>query len=429
MSRINFLFSSNIAIAAGMASLAVTTIDPEAVMAKSPSQIAQMAIPVTVQINSVAGGGSGVIINQNTDQGETVYSVLTANHVVRNAAIGYEVRTHTGQSYTVISVEHFQKNDQVDPDLALVKFKSDHKYPVASLGDSSRAGFGDPINIFGYPFTGDNQLPDKRSFVYSPGELNNPQRKGPNGYDWLYNAVTQKGMSGGPVFNQDGKVVAIHGRGERFQDKAAFNSGIPINTFLALAPDFVKLPQIVNSPQPNALATVNNNSTSSWESGPGYETAAKDPYEDEDRYAGASHFYCDLNGAVPRTIAKNVVNSQTLDLIHWEEDPNFKWSVNQAERCQVVSGRFQRAYYENKLHFLVVGQINKYPVICGVTDADGTCNKDNILITFQPSTDATAWLNNFISGNTGTVRGGGAASAGFKDMRNMLSELQDTNLF
>lgn len=49
-------------------------------------------------------------------------------------------------------------------------------------------------------------------------------------------------MSGGAVLNQNGELVAIHGRGDReknaqgeFGQKTGFNLGIPVNRFATIA--------------------------------------------------------------------------------------------------------------------------------------------------------------------------------------------------
>jgi serine protease Do len=77
-----------------------------------------------------------------------------------------------------------------------------------------------------------------------------PGNKGGNGYDMAYTNVTRAGMSGGPVFDAAGRIVAIHGKGDResqnpdeaaagivsTSQKTGFNLGIPIQTFLNLRP-------------------------------------------------------------------------------------------------------------------------------------------------------------------------------------------------
>lgn len=381
----------------------------EKVLAKTPSQIAQVAIPVTVQINSLNGGGSGVIVEKENKEGTQVYTVLTANHVVKDVNLAYEVRTHTGQVYTVSSVKQFQKTEG-DPDLALVTFSSTEEYPVASLGDSTQEQLGNNISIFGYPYIDEKLKAQDRPFVYAPGVLNSLNRKGTNGYNWLYDAVTQKGMSGGPVFNNEGQIVAVHGRGERFEEKEAFNAGIPINTLIALDPSFKSQLITASKISPNESGT-----------NPAPAPPANSTDETIDRYAGASQFYCDLSGDVPTTMARNVVSSTTQVLIRWEEDPNFQWGVDRKTRCQTVSGRFQKAYYDNTLDFLVIGQVKNYPVVCGVADEGDSCNSENILITFQPGTNAQEWLEKFLAGQEMAVRSMGGPTS----MRALLSNLRD----
>lgn len=71
--------------------------------------------------------------------------------------------------------------------------------------------------------------------------LNRPQT---GGYSLRYNAVTRGGMSGGPVFDQDGRVIGIRGQGDitgAVQTasgevevlKTGFNAAIPSQSFAA----------------------------------------------------------------------------------------------------------------------------------------------------------------------------------------------------
>jgi len=183
----------------------------------------------TVQINTqddISPGGSGVIIDK---KGKT-YTVLTANHVVCDAIIGrkkvtcstditYTIRTHIGKDYPIKDRQVLQKNDN-DPDLATVTFEAEENY------------------------RGEN-----------------------NGYTLVYDAATKTGNSGGPVFDNSGKVIGIHGQGDRdksdprgsetivkrkpiipvkkpafrqketgasAEGKTGFNAAIPINTFYSL---------------------------------------------------------------------------------------------------------------------------------------------------------------------------------------------------
>lgn len=102
----------------------------------------------------------------------------------------------------------------------------------------------------GYPGIPESRNYQKeRYFEFVPGFVTSRISSHPQGYNLRYNAVTKGGMSGGPVFDTEGRVVGIHGEGDRDYDsvtdtdqkvitgsaitKTGFNSAIPINTFIA----------------------------------------------------------------------------------------------------------------------------------------------------------------------------------------------------
>ena len=226
---------------AGTATVGVIAIaQAPAAVAKSAKEIAEIARPVTVQINSnVLLGGSGVIIAK---KGNT-YTVLTANHVVKRPDLTYTIRTDTGKTYAVKWVRRLQKSAN-DPDLALVTFDSSDEYRIATLGNSENAAIGVDVYVSGYPALG-GRLDTERDYEFSPGIVTSRLNSRPQGYTLRYNAVTVAGMSGGAVFDVSGRVVGIHGQGESegsvqselgeaITIKTGFNSAIPINTFVAL---------------------------------------------------------------------------------------------------------------------------------------------------------------------------------------------------
>jgi S1-C subfamily serine protease len=210
-------------------------------MAKSPKEVAKIAIPTTVQIiDSLTGGGSGVIIAKN---GNT-YTVLTANHVVKNVNSEYTIRTSKGKDYPVTAVESLQKSSS-DPDLAIAKFQTSDEYPVAPISNSDGAEVGSGIYVSGYPLA--VQAGAEREYEFSAGSISSRRQNEAQGYTMRYTAVTRRGMSGGPVFDTSGRVVGIHGQGESFSTvqsesgvggqeelKTGFNAAIPINTFKSL---------------------------------------------------------------------------------------------------------------------------------------------------------------------------------------------------
>ncbi|MEG4633876.1 tetratricopeptide repeat-containing serine protease family protein [Microcoleus sp. AR_TQ3_B6] len=249
MNRDYSRFDSLTSILAGTVTVAGIVVFAAApVFAKTPQEIAKLAESVTVQINSTNhGGGTGFIIAK---QG-TTYTILTANHVVANSQATYTIRSHTGKDYAVTHFARLQKS-QNEPDLAVLTFNSTESYPVVTLGDSAQATVGTEIFVFGYPGNlAENKLGTKRNFEFSPGYITSRLPNHPRGYTLRYNAITKGGMSGGPVFDAEGRVVGIHGEGDIDYDrvtdgkvmtglaltKTGFNSAIPINTFIAKLSD------------------------------------------------------------------------------------------------------------------------------------------------------------------------------------------------
>lgn len=227
-------------IATGIAIFAVVP-----VFAKTPQEIAKLAESVTVQINGKTSAGTGFIVAK---QGNN-YTVLTANHVVADTNSTYIIRSSTGKNYQ-ITRSVLLKKGQNAPDLAVVIFQSTESYPVVTLGDSEQATVGTEIFVFGYPGLPSSRKdqPD-RNFEFSPGYVTSRLSTDSDGYTLRYNAVTRGGMSGGPVFDAEGRVIGVHGEGDRDYDyvtdvdkkvitgsaitKTGFNSAIPINTFIA----------------------------------------------------------------------------------------------------------------------------------------------------------------------------------------------------
>ncbi len=184
---------------------------------------------VTVFIQGVSSPesfGSGVIIAK-TSKG---YSVLTAAHVV-SGVDQFTVKTHDG-------TQHAVKNTQrlTGLDLAIVQFESNSTYAIARLGNSDSVGETDTVFVAGYPKPGRN-IPVPL-FTITDGRVASviPANEASDGYGLSYGNPTRAGMSGGPVFNEAGEVVAIHGRKEGETDGSPTNGawvnlGIPINRF------------------------------------------------------------------------------------------------------------------------------------------------------------------------------------------------------
>ncbi len=202
--------------------------------AKSVAEIGQVAKSVTVLIQG-SDTGSGVLIRQD---GST-YTILTARHVI-DAPGSYEAVTVTGKRYP-INTQTIQRLPGLD--LALLKFNSPEKYGTAVLGNSSTLQEGLPVYVTGFP--GQGSTINALTYNFTEGQLtalsSKPQT---GGYSLVYTNKTLPGMSGGPVFDQEARLVGIHGAADgqtqtleklnaRVFMKTGFNLGIPINTFLS----------------------------------------------------------------------------------------------------------------------------------------------------------------------------------------------------
>ena len=248
---------SSLTILTGMATVAALVIYQPAIAAQSPQDVAKLAKVLTVQVNPAPddpnkSSGSGFIINKQGNR----YTVLTCNHVLLGHPV--TIRTDDGQSHPIVDHQSLSSSSSSNGiDLALLTFESSADYPIATLGNSDQAEIGAQIFVFGYPVNRlGNRFGESRNFEFSPGYVTSRLQNQAGGYVIRYNAVTQGGMSGGPVFDSDGRVIGIHGLGENdsasvrnlqggqstdnaelvIQTKTGFNSAIPINSFLSLQP-------------------------------------------------------------------------------------------------------------------------------------------------------------------------------------------------
>jgi serine protease Do len=240
---------------------ALTATETRAVSAKQVGLIAKRTV---VRIESSEGGfGSGVIIGR-AEKGDknNVYTVLTAAHVVSKPTVTYQLVSPIPLNSTAtkkrVTLSLNTKTDVTilsGVDLALVSFSSQDTFAVGTLGNSGDADEGSPVYVAGFPQPG--KAITRFALQFTGGMVSsrldgeeNSRNTGGNGYDMAYTNITRAGMSGGPVFDAAGRVVAIHGQGDREgqnpdeaavgivsnSQKTGFNLGIPIQTFLNLHP-------------------------------------------------------------------------------------------------------------------------------------------------------------------------------------------------
>jgi S1-C subfamily serine protease len=172
----------------------VTRIDPV---------LAQRVQGMTVKLWTGHLWGSGILIQRQ--QGR--YAVLTNAHTI-NGSDRFIVETIDGRRYpaTLSTVVGFARND-----LALVTFNSPQAYPIAQFSaDPELPPPGTPVIAAGFPI--DFEHPEESKFVLTTGQISGLTPKPlDGGYRIGYTNDIAKGMSGGPVLNLQGEVIAVNG--------------------------------------------------------------------------------------------------------------------------------------------------------------------------------------------------------------------------
>ena len=196
-------------------------ITPKITLGSTESEINKIAAAITVRIDGQNSSGSGVIVEK---QGDTYY-VLTNWHVV-NKVGDYQLRTPDGKMHPV----YYTLIKQVlNIDLAIIPFSSSQNYSIAERGDPTQLVPGTNLFVGGWPRSGSNL--QQRIFLSTAGVVRGRQEP-VAGYSLLYDNLVRAGMSGGPVLNEEGALVAINGIVKLQENSDVIVSGgIEIDTF------------------------------------------------------------------------------------------------------------------------------------------------------------------------------------------------------
>jgi len=237
-------FSQGLGVILGTTTLAL--VQYQSVFALTPVQVNDIAKPITVMIGGLDGKGSGVIIAKN---GNT-YTVLTANHVVKKAGV-YDVITYDGQKYRIQESQTLGKLD-----LALVRFTSSQNYPIAKIADSRTVKEGSTVYYAGFPAETTNQ---PRNYRFIRADITG-RSQNQEGYELSYNGSALPGMSGGPVLNEEGLLIAIHGKAET---QSIIIQGVQRTEIVGVQGiPTEKFPNLISNIQDNTQANTTDNNIS-----------------------------------------------------------------------------------------------------------------------------------------------------------------------
>jgi serine protease Do len=166
--------------------------------------------------NNGQGGGSGVVISPDG-------YALTNFHVVAGAGEGLKCGMAHGELYDAVVVG-------IDPvgDVALIQLFGRDDFPSAVLGDSDQVRPGDWVFVIGNPFLLATDF--KPTITY--GMVSGTHRyQYPAGTLLEYadciqtDASINPGNSGGPLFDSEGRLIGINGRGS-FEKRGRVNVGV-----------------------------------------------------------------------------------------------------------------------------------------------------------------------------------------------------------
>ena len=208
-----------IAIAAFLPAAARADVD-DAVLDAQAQRVAVVAkaqrAAVAIFTNQGQGGGSGVVISPDG-------YALTNFHVVAGAGAGVKCGMADGGLYDAAVVG-------IDPvgDVALIQLFGRDDFPTAELGDSDRLSAGDWVFVIGNPFL----LATNFTPTVTYGIVSGVHRyQYPAGTLLEYadciqtDASINPGNSGGPLFDSEGRLIGINGRGS-FEKRGRVNVGV-----------------------------------------------------------------------------------------------------------------------------------------------------------------------------------------------------------
>jgi serine protease DegQ len=174
---------------------------------ESAAIVRETARKITVKIISKGETiGSGILISRQ----DSTYTILTNDHVLRSADPPYQIQTYDDRIYDAtvkLRQTAFNNNDVAVLDIKNVSID----YQIARFCRTIKPK--EEVFAAGFPLDYNAVESGKRSvFTFHQGNIFLQLPKAmEGGYQLGYTNEIEKGMSGGPLLNSDGAVVAVNG--------------------------------------------------------------------------------------------------------------------------------------------------------------------------------------------------------------------------
>ena len=162
-------------------------------------EIAKKYLNSVVLIAADDGSGTGLVV------GSTGY-ILTCHHVVAGAEkLTVSYRIGAGGAVNIRKATAQVVASNAEKDLALLKIDIPVKFTPVPLGQAEKVETGGAVTVIGNPGLGDSTL----NWTVTDGIVSNP-RQVVSGRTLLQtSAQVNPGSSGGPVFDDTGKLIGV----------------------------------------------------------------------------------------------------------------------------------------------------------------------------------------------------------------------------
>ncbi len=160
------------------------------------SRLQAITVKILAGQNSI---GSGTIWRSNNGSSQ----VITNSHVLVAQKQPLFIQTADGQVHPAQVVTPVNWDSL---DLAKLQFQAKQNYPTAQIDRQTNLQVGSAVLAAGFPKNGKSTITIERGAITHI--LNKPLAEG---YQVGYSSAVAKGMSGGPLINQQGSLVGING--------------------------------------------------------------------------------------------------------------------------------------------------------------------------------------------------------------------------